>query len=369
MDWLLFAQALNLIGCNIYYTILAILSLPSLLLYYVGLRKGKGEDDAPNSATFYEGQVLHIRRAPVHNQFRYAVRMAVLDLDNPPSWFKFQAKDHMTADEARKFAGTRGPVKLLTDPVSAGYIMNPISVYYCYSGASSGNEQHEARDVPQERSGRLVLCIAEVTNTPWNERVTFVFDPAGQSVCKALHVSPFMDMQNTWHLEAPEPSDRLKLVVRASHPEHGDYFYANLVGRRSDRPARVNEEAGLGALTRYGFMPHRVAALIYWQAVKLLVKGVPFCPPPSKAYQRELLQGQGQGESEQPGRNVAAAAETNGGVSNGHTNGQGGGGLCPVAAVVRGASKSATKHSHPRNGANGQHFLWREAPGWPWRES
>ncbi len=53
--------------------------------------------------------------------------------------------------------------------------------------------------------------------------------------------------------------------MRASHPEHGDYFYADLVGRRSAAAQRVNEEAGLGALLRYGFMPHRVAALIYWQ--------------------------------------------------------------------------------------------------------
>jgi DUF1365 family protein len=37
-----------------------------------------------------------------------------------------------------------------------------------------------------------------VTNTPWGERVTFVFDPKGQRVQKALHVSPFMDMGNVW---------------------------------------------------------------------------------------------------------------------------------------------------------------------------
>lgn len=70
MDWLLLAQALNLVGCIFYYVVSALLSLPSLILYYFGLRQGRGENDAPNSATFYEGHVLHIRRAPVHNQFR-----------------------------------------------------------------------------------------------------------------------------------------------------------------------------------------------------------------------------------------------------------------------------------------------------------
>ena len=38
----------------------------------------------------------------------------------------------------------------------------------------------------------------QVTNTPWGERVTFKFDPAGDATPKALHVSPFMDMQNEW---------------------------------------------------------------------------------------------------------------------------------------------------------------------------
>ncbi|GIM09445.1 hypothetical protein Vretimale_13297 [Volvox reticuliferus] len=381
MDWLLVAQALNLIGCNIYYVTLAILSLPSLVLYYLGLRTGKGADDAPSSATFYEGQVLHIRKAPARNQFRYAARMAVLDLDAPPSWFKSQAKDHMTADEARKFAGTSGKVKLLTDPMSAGYVQNPISVYYCYSSSAITNG---------DKSGapRLERCIAEVTNTPWNERVTFVFNPAGESVCKALHVSPFMDMQNTWHLEASEPDERLKLVVRASHPKYGDYFYADLVGRRAEHPQRVNEEAGLRALLRYGFMPHRVALLIYWQAVKLLIKGVPFYSPPSKAYQRELVAESGeqqQQQQQQPteqqlgiavsktaaseaGKSANGAAVLLNSSNNGHAgvDSKIGGSLCPVAAVA--GSWGAAQHTHPRNGFTGKHFLWREAPGWPWRE-
>jgi DUF1365 family protein len=50
-----------------------------------------------------------------------------------------------------------------------------------------------------------VVCVLpartqhhKVTNTPWGERVTFAFAPAGDVSPKALHVSPFMDMANTW---------------------------------------------------------------------------------------------------------------------------------------------------------------------------
>ncbi len=74
-----------------------------------------------------------------------------------------------------------GDVLLLTTPVSAGYTQNPISVYYCMGAA-----------------GRLRQGIAEVTNTPWGERVTFLFHPEGQDVPKAMHVSPLMDMKSTW---------------------------------------------------------------------------------------------------------------------------------------------------------------------------
>ena len=74
-----------------------------------------------------------------------------------------------------------GPVSLLVDPPTAGYNQNPIAVYYCHSQA-----------------GELETCIAVVQNTPWGAKVTFAFKPGGEAVPKALHVSPFMDMQNTW---------------------------------------------------------------------------------------------------------------------------------------------------------------------------
>lgn len=74
-----------------------------------------------------------------------------------------------------------GRVRLLVNPSSAQYTQNPICVYYCCS-----------------ETGALQKCIAVVTNTPWGAAVSFLFDPHKQAVPKALHVSPFMDMQNTW---------------------------------------------------------------------------------------------------------------------------------------------------------------------------
>mmetsp|Transcript_39979 Transcript_39979/g.102258 ORF Transcript_39979/g.102258 Transcript_39979/m.102258 type:complete len:133 (-) Transcript_39979:276-674(-) len=103
-----------------------------------------------------------------------------------------------------------------------------------------------------------------------------------------------MDMAATWHLIATPPSARLHLTVLArAHPQHGDFFDAHLVARRVSGRAgsQRNEEAGLGTLLRYGYMPQRTAVLIYWQAVKLLLKGATFYSPPSKALRKRLAPG------------------------------------------------------------------------------
>mmetsp|Transcript_64072 Transcript_64072/g.177045 ORF Transcript_64072/g.177045 Transcript_64072/m.177045 type:complete len:179 (-) Transcript_64072:780-1316(-) len=84
--------------------------------------------------------------------------------------------------------GDDGLVLLLTEPSCLGYHQNPISVYYCYRA-----------------DGSLASCLAEVTNTPWTERVVFPFEPTGDTVPKPLHVSPFIDMYRNWRISSSDP--------------------------------------------------------------------------------------------------------------------------------------------------------------------
>jgi DUF1365 family protein len=162
------------------------------------------------------------------------------------------------------FSGA-GRVKLLTNPPALGYIQNPISVYYCFAA-----------------DGTLEMCIAEVTNTPWADRVTFLFRPGGEEVPKSLHVSPLMDMRNVWRLRTTEPGKNIHVSVSITHPEKGNYFFAVIRGSVDrNAPNLPNEEAGLGVLLKYGFQPQRIALWIYWHALLLLIKGVPFYGPPS----------------------------------------------------------------------------------------
>ena len=167
---------------------------------------------------FVVGRVHHARDHPVRRSFSYPLRLAVVDLDSPPAWFarSGQAADHMTADQARARAGADGPVKLLTSPWTFGYVQNPISVYYVYDACEkeetpvteggTGETRRETLGSGKDGSRfRLRACAAEVTNTPWGERVVFDFDPRGQRVPKSLHVSPFMDALGDWHIKATDP--------------------------------------------------------------------------------------------------------------------------------------------------------------------
>ncbi|KAL7089376.1 hypothetical protein ACP275_13G184100 [Erythranthe tilingii] len=211
--------------------------------------------DIDNSAALYEGTVWHERRRPVHHSFRYSVRYALIDLQNshaPPN--------HLSADDARSISNTNGPVFLLTIPPSVGYEQNPLSLYYCYDVEGSTRS--------------LKKCIAEVTNTPWGERVTFLFDPNSDLVAKPLHVSPFMDMRGNWRMKANEPAENLHVVISVQHPELGNYFTATLIAKRVTSLTPVDHSRF------FWLMPHKVALWIYWHALKLWWKNVSFVQHP-----------------------------------------------------------------------------------------
>jgi len=260
--------------------------------------------DSACACEFYEGVVHHLRTKPKRHTLTYRVRYCLLDLDaaRPPACCAAQLEDRLTAAQARSESGYDGRVLLLLLPGSAGFEENPIVVYYCHDAA-----------------GALRCCLAEVTNTPWGDRVRFAFAPSGDELPKAMHVSPLQDMASAWTLHASAPAERLALSVSCEHPELGRFFDASLAARRVAQPASSEAWAWL--------MPHRVAAWIYWHATLLLWAGVPFLPHPKSsdpaAYKRDIL----------------AKAEASGKT------------LCPAVG--------AAAVGQPR-------FSWRDAARYPW---
>lgn len=227
-----------------------------------------------NSA-LYSGHVRHRRFTPVDHQFSYSIYMPLIDLDELPllpqlgirlgrfSPASFYHQDYLGGGDIKTRAQQRiaeltgeqltGRVMLLCQLRYLGCSFNPVNFYYLY-----------------DASDRLRWMLAEVRNTPWNERHTYAVKPDGSETTeKVFHVSPFnpIDMIYHWRLSAPGKS----LSVHIENHRAGREFDATLHLRRQALTRRNLRYH----LWRFPLMTARTALAIYWQAFKLWRKGAP----------------------------------------------------------------------------------------------
>jgi hypothetical protein len=245
----------------------------------------------------YTGWVRHRRFEPRPNRFRYRIYLTYLDLAELPqlfdrhwlwsarrpalAWFRRSdflgdpsvpldtaVRDRIEAECGRRPAG---PIRLLTHIRYFGYNFNPVSFYYVYDAAGS----------------RLEFVVAEITNTPWDERHSYVLELSSAETVgaqvwrwqfeKQFHVSPFlpMDMSYDWRFSAPADS----LDVHMTNLRGRDVvFDATLSLKREP----ITSTSLARALLAFPFITIKVSALIYWQALVLLLKRTPFYTHPDK---------------------------------------------------------------------------------------
>eukprot|EP01102_Stenamoeba_stenopodia_P004292 TRINITY_DN14614_c0_g1_i1.p1 TRINITY_DN14614_c0_g1~~TRINITY_DN14614_c0_g1_i1.p1 ORF type:complete len:386 (-),score=79.41 TRINITY_DN14614_c0_g1_i1:35-1192(-) len=337
------------------------------------------------------GRVMHTRKTtPLHHSFVYHVFMMYLqigpqtpslfdsfvfwssrDQESLPStstsWIsrllkrclpvlaRFSPKDHLSEDQVRKLLASRNAtsaserlskVFLLTNFRYFGLLFNPISVYFCY-----------------DADANLLAIVDEVTNTPWGERIHYVHDltlnynkthihtnidgdEANENTSKmrrgfefeirypkAMHVSPFFEMDYEYRsgyntptdhfsmqielLRKPSKTSTTTLTALASPPiehqhqqeethqesfthrkveattttstEHQDKTSTTITTRPPvEFVARLDLKESLPLtqwnllkiLWRFPFMTAQVVWGIYWQALKLWWKGAIFYPHP-----------------------------------------------------------------------------------------
>jgi len=244
----------------------------------------------------YVGQVRHRRHTPVPHAFEYGMYMLYLDLDELPTlfrmrWFwsasrpalaRFAREDHLgdktddLASAVRRLAKEqadielKGPIRLLTNLRYFGYGFNPVSFYYCFDEAGVNVE----------------LIVAEVNNTPWGEQYCYILPESknrGSATRKRFqhdkrfHVSPFMDMNidYDWHFTLPAQT----LVVHMKNYQQGEKLFDATLSLR-EKP--INGFSLAGVLTRYPFMTAKIVSAIYYQALRIWLKGIPFIPHPDK---------------------------------------------------------------------------------------
>ncbi len=237
-----------------------------------------------NSA-LYVGTVMHARRAPRDNVFRYPVYQWLVDPDELPEldrrfrlfgWNRravttWHDRDHIDIPAYLRANGIElgegGRFLCLTNLRVLGYVFNPVSFWWCYRG-----------------EGELACIVAEINNT-FGERLPYLLSPPNQvsngrqrvyGTDKRIHVSPFMPMDQSYTWYFSEPADRLYVRIDV-HEEGVRPFHATLVARRVE----LTTASLRAALVRYPLMPARVISLIHLQAARLALKRVPpFAKPP-----------------------------------------------------------------------------------------
>lgn len=253
--------------------------------------------NAPLQSALYTGWVRHRRHRPHAHAFRYRLYLAYLDLSELDRVFakrwlwsigrrnlvEFRRSDFLgdpavPLDEAvrrrvQEETGSRpaGPIRLLAHLRTFGHCFNPVSFYYCY--AVDGET--------------LETVVAEITNTPWKERHSYVLraDTAekhgsalGWSFDKAFHVSPFIPMQRgyRWRLQPPGGHLRIHMDVDdGTDPE----FDATLVLERRE----LTGTSLARALLRFPLMTLKVVAAIHWQAFLIWLRRNPVYDHPTRA--------------------------------------------------------------------------------------
>lgn len=251
----------------------------------------------PRASAIYEGSVRHRRFTPKQNNFEYQVFMVYLDLqeinaifDQSPWWStssfnaaQFKREDYLdgnsdyplydaVADLVEQRTGERpqGPIRMLTNLRYFGFIINPITCYYCF-------------DVTGQC---LQTVVAEVTNTPWKQRIQYVLsvDNGHQNkskhefeFAKEMHVSPFQPMDLQYHWRGKVPGQDLLIHIDVTK-ESQTVLDATMVLKRHAFVRSTMHRV----LRRYPWMTAKVFAGIHWQAFKLFLKRIPYFSNPSR---------------------------------------------------------------------------------------
>ena len=236
-------------------------------------------------AAIYEGTLTHVRGKPKAHRFDYNFATFYCDLEAIPAlcarsrllsferfnWVSFHRQDYLPSSrtlrdevihQIKEKTGTTfsGQIALLANWRSFGTLMNPIALFYCFE------------------EDQLIQVVAEVHNTPWNERYVYVVPiSAGMASRKQFHVSPFMPMNTEYHWQLSSPDACCRAQIQVSRV--GQVFFSASFSLVAQPFSSKNIRQY--CLTR-PFNTVQVIGRIYWQAFRLFLKQVPFYRHPKQ---------------------------------------------------------------------------------------
>jgi len=244
-------------------------------------------------SALYKGKVYHQRFKPTQHKFDYDIYLFWLKLETEElatlsrelQYFSAEGKarvrfkredylgdpsvslreavlDRMT--ELNEGNRLSGDVFMLGQLRMWGWYFSPVNFYYL------GNSE-----------GKYTHMLAEVSNTPWNERHHYLVNLDTQDdTPKAFHVSPFNPMDMTYQWSISQPSTNLSLAMDCVRNDKEFSAGINLTKFTLDN-ANLTQ-----ALKRIPSMTIKTVAGIYWHALKLLLKRTPLYTHPEKSQEQ-----------------------------------------------------------------------------------
>jgi DUF1365 family protein len=233
---------------------------------------------------------MHHRLAPREHRFVYHIFMFYIDLDeldliharlrlfsrNKFNWFSFQDKDHALFGTSAKsetvktkitnylksqnIIGNPGKIMLLTNATVFGYTFNPISVYICY-----------------DQYNKPFCSVAEVCNTH-GEMKLYLLDPGTltdnvftRRTTKHFYVSPFSNLDALFEFIFRVPGEDLNIRVD-DYEDNKRFLLSALTGKKK----KLTDARLLQYAVQFPMVTVKIIFLIYWQALVLWVKRVPY---------------------------------------------------------------------------------------------
>lgn len=242
------------------------------------------------------GKVMHKRLTPKVNVFSYGMYYLALPLSQRHVWaqhlavnsfapLSFYDRDHGLRDgsDLQHFVRdilqehqlqASGEIVLVCMPRVFGYVFNPVSFYLCHDGG-----------------GALKAVICQVHNTFGEAHLYVCAHADGRTITrddemtgeKVFHVSPFFERKGRYRFRF-DIQDHGAFGVWIDYDD-GDgkgLLLTSLIGRCDD----LNRAQLRKAFWRYPLITFKAIALIHWQALKLVFKGMKYISKPKQRLEK-----------------------------------------------------------------------------------